>query len=86
MKYAWEVKVKKAALFRNGRSQAVRIPKDLEFKGVTEVEISREGDALVLRPARKTWTSFADAQVADADFLLGRADVVKNGRVKSKLG
>jgi antitoxin VapB len=73
--------MKTAALFINGRSQAVRIPKELEFEGVAEVEISREGDALVLRPARKTWTSFAEAPMADADFLLDRADVVEDGRV-----
>ena len=73
--------MKTAALFINGRSQAVRIPKELEFEGVAEVEISREGDALILRPARKTWTSFADAPMADADFLLDRADVVEDGRV-----
>lgn len=73
--------MKTAALFINGRSQAVRIPKELEFEGVAEVEISREGDALVLRPARKTWTSFADAPMADADFLLDRTDVVEDGRV-----
>lgn len=73
--------MKTAALFINGRSQAVRIPKELEFEGVAEVEISREGDALILRPARKTWTSFADAPLADADFLADRADVVEEGRV-----
>lgn len=73
--------MKTAALFINGRSQAVRIPKEFEFEGVAEVEISREGDALVLRPARKTWTSFADAPFADADFLLDRTDVVEDGRV-----
>ncbi len=73
--------MKTAALFINGRSQAVRIPKEFEFEGVAEVEISREGDALVLRPARKTWTSFANAPLADADFLLDRADVVEDGRI-----
>lgn len=73
--------MKTAALFINGRSQAVRIPKEFEFEGVAEVEISREGDALVLRPARKTWTSFADVPLADADFLADRADVIGEGRV-----
>jgi len=79
--FEFEGKVKTAALFINGRSQAVRIPKELEFEGVAEVEISREGDALILRPARKTWTSFVEAPMADADFLLDRADVVEDGRV-----
>lgn len=73
--------MKTAALFINGRSQAVRIPKELEFEGVAEVEISREGDALILRPVRKTWASFADAPLADADFLANRADVIEEGRV-----
>jgi antitoxin VapB len=77
-----EVKVKTAALFINGRSQAVRIPKELEFEGVAEVEITREGDSLILRPARKSWTSFVDAPLADADFLLDRTDVVEDGRVQ----
>lgn len=79
--YTLEFEVKKAVLFINGRSQAVRIPKEFEFEGVAEVEISREGDALVLRPARKTWTSFADAPMAEADFLIDRADVEEDGRV-----
>ncbi|MDP4530070.1 type II toxin-antitoxin system VapB family antitoxin [Alkalimonas delamerensis] len=73
--------MKTASLFINGRSQAVRIPKEFEFEGVAEVEISREGDALILRPARKTWTSFADAPMADADFLADRGDVIEDGRV-----
>ena len=73
--------MKTAALFTNGRSQAVRIPKELEFEGVAEVEITREGDALVLRPARKTWPSFADVPMADSDFLTERHDVIEDGRV-----
>lgn len=73
--------MKTAALFTNGRSQAVRIPKELEFEGVAEVEISREGDALILRPARKTWTSFADEALADTDFLSERSDIIEDGRV-----
>jgi antitoxin VapB len=72
---------KTAALFTNGRSQAVRIPKELEFEGVAEVEITRDGDALVLRPARKTWSSFASVPLADADFMAERPNVVEEGRV-----
>ena len=44
-----------AKLFRNGRSQAVRLPKDFRFPG-DEVRIRREGDAVVLEPLqRKAW-------------------------------
>jgi Virulence-associated protein and related proteins len=38
-----------ARVFRSGNSQAVRLPKDFRLD-VEEVEISREGDAIVLRP------------------------------------
>jgi antitoxin VapB len=45
---------KTAKIFRSGNSQAVRIPKEFQMEG-TEVEIQRRGDALILRPKRKSW-------------------------------
>ena len=41
-----------AALFRNGRNQAVRIPREFEMEG-TEVLMRKEGDRLILEPIRK---------------------------------
>jgi antitoxin VapB len=32
------------SIFRNNRNQAIRLPKDLEFQGVTELTIERHGD------------------------------------------
>jgi antitoxin VapB len=46
---------RKAALFRNGRSQAVRIPKDFELPG-DQVNIRREGGRLVIEPVEKKQT------------------------------
>jgi antitoxin VapB len=43
---------RKVSLFRNGRSQAVRIPKDFEMPG-TDVVMRKEGFRLVIEPARK---------------------------------
>ena len=43
---------RRAALFRNGRNQAVRIPREFEMKG-TEVLIRKEGERLILTPIRK---------------------------------
>jgi hypothetical protein len=48
--------VKKAKLFMNGRSQAVRLPKEFRMPG-TEVYIERRGDEIVL-----TAVSAADAK------------------------
>lgn len=73
--------MKTASLFKNGRNQAVRLPKDFEFKGISEVEITKEGDAVVLRPSRKTWLSYAETEKVDDDFLAEREDVFEEGRV-----
>ena len=40
--------IKRAAVFKSGNSQAVRLPKDFQFD-VREVEILRRGDEVVLR-------------------------------------
>ena len=40
---------RKVSLFRNGRNQAVRIPRDMELPGA-EAILRREGDRLVLEP------------------------------------
>ncbi|APX92874.1 twitching motility protein PilT [Halomonas sp. 1513] len=36
-------------LFRNGRNQALRIPREFELEG-DEAIISRDGDRLIIRP------------------------------------
>ena len=38
-----------ARIFKNGRSRAVRIPKEFDFPG-DEVIISKDGDRLIIRP------------------------------------
>jgi antitoxin VapB len=68
------------SIFMNSRNQAIRIPKDLEFQGVLELEIKKEGETLILRPARPSWTSLEVEQKSDSDFLKDREDVVENGR------
>jgi antitoxin VapB len=41
--------------FKNGNSQAVRIPADLAYDRTDiELEIEREGDELRIRPARRS--------------------------------
>lgn len=40
---------RKVSLFRNGRNQAVRIPRDMELPG-EEAILRRDGDRLVLEP------------------------------------
>lgn len=40
-------------LFRNGRSQAIRIPKEFELEG-NEAIIRKDGDRLIIEPVKKT--------------------------------
>lgn len=40
-------------LFRNGRSQAIRIPKEFEIEG-NEAIIRKDGSRLIIEPVRKT--------------------------------
>jgi len=70
-----------ASLFKNGRNQAVRIPKELEFIGINEVEIRKEGNSIVLVPLRKSWKSFAEVAQGDTSFLEERENVIEEGRV-----
>ena len=36
------------SVFRNNRNQAIRLPKEYEFPGVTAFTIEKQADALVL--------------------------------------
>ena len=54
--------VKSTRLFRNGNSQAVRIPKALAFDSVDiEVEIERRGNELIVRPTTQRLTGLGAA-------------------------
>jgi antitoxin VapB len=46
-----------AKLFINGRSQAVRLPKEFQFSG-NDVLIQKVGDAVILLPHDKSWEVF----------------------------
>lgn len=66
------------SVFRNGNNRAIRLPRDLDFDGVNELEIIREGDTLILRPVKPSWSSFSQEEKADADFMAERENVVSD--------
>lgn len=43
---------RRVRLFRNGRNQALRIPREFELEG-DEAVLRKEGDRLILEPIRK---------------------------------
>jgi len=67
----------KTRVFRNGNSQAVRIPSDLAYENTdVEMEIERVGDELRIRPARRSLAGVLDRFARfSPDFMAeGRGD------------
>ncbi len=65
--------MKTAKLFKNGDSQAVRLPKEFRFDGA-EVFIQRVGDAVVLLPKARAWqTLVGSLEQFPADFMAEQA-------------
>lgn len=60
---------RKAKIFMNNRSQAVRLPKRFQFQ-TEEVFIRKEGSEVVLSPRPFDWTSYlAEGPIASAEFM-----------------
>ncbi len=59
----------RAKLFKNGQSQAVRLPKRLRFEG-TEVYARRLGNGVLLLPIDDPWGSLREAlEMFSSDFM-----------------
>jgi antitoxin VapB len=52
--------MKTAKLFKNGESQAVRLPLEFRFSG-DEVFIKRIGNAVILLPKAKSWETLIES-------------------------
>lgn len=70
-----------AKIFENGRSQAVRLPKECRFH-TDEVAVNRIGDIVMLVPKTSKWDSFMQAiDMFSEDFMDGgRAGGIKQER------
>ncbi len=72
--------MKTAKLFRNGQSQAVRLPKEFRFEG-EEVQITKLGDGVLLLPTGHTWdTLFQSLEKFTDDFLESRSQPSSDDR------
>ncbi|MFL6603238.1 MAG: antitoxin [Steroidobacteraceae bacterium] len=64
--------MKSAKLFKNGESQAVRLPKEFRFSG-DEVFIKRVADAVVLLPKGRSWDTLLESlDKFPPDFMTNR--------------
>lgn len=70
-----------AKVFENGRSQAIRLPKECRFN-TDEVAVNKIGDIVILIPKTNKWNSFMQAiDMFSADFFeSGRTDDVVQER------
>ncbi|MCF0229756.1 MAG: antitoxin [Parasporobacterium sp.] len=63
-----------AKVFENGRSQAVRLPKECRFN-TEEVAVNRIGDIVLLVPKTNKWDSFMQAiDMFSDDFMSEERD------------
>ena len=70
--------MKTAKLFKNGQSQAVRLPKEFRMAG-KEVYIKKEGEAIILLPKEKSWESlFESLNHFEKDFKIERNQPAEN--------
>src|SRR5215469_12324731 len=66
---------RKAKVFMNNRSQAVRLPKDFQFK-TREVYIRKVGSDVVLSSRPLDWSSYlSEAPAASENFMEGVEDL-----------
>ncbi len=75
--YLEDKKMQTAKVFINGRSQAVRLPKEFQFSG-NDVLIQKVGDAVLLIPNNKVWNTFLQGLNGFTD------DFMKEGRQQPK--
>ena len=69
--------MKTEKLFKNGQSQAVRLPKEFRMMG-TEVYIKKQGEAIILLPKEKSWaTLFKSLDQFEKDFKIERNQPVE---------
>lgn len=58
-----------AKVFENGRSQAIRLPKEYRFKD-EEVAVNKIGDVVILMPKENKWSGFLNSlNLFSEDFM-----------------
>jgi antitoxin VapB len=68
--------MKIAKLFRNGQSQAVRLPKEFRFEG-EEVFIKKVGKVTILLPIKNPWEPLLDSINKFSDDFMDSRDQPK---------
>ena len=71
----------KTKIFKNNRSQAIRLPKEVAFpESVKDVEITAIGNKRVITPASQSWDEWFNEQGVSTDFMTERIQPVDQRR------
>ena len=75
-----------AKLFENGRSQAVRLPKECRLEG-EEVAVNKIGNVVILTPKEDKWAGFLEGlSLFSEDFMSdGRGEQGEQEREREAL-
>lgn len=82
--YSWYILARlamdTAKIFQNGKSQAIRLPKEYRFRG-TQVYIKRVGNTVVLIPEQDAWQTLVDSlALFSDDFMAERLQPAEQAR------
>jgi len=73
-----------ARLFVNGRSQAVRLPKEYQFSG-DSVYVKKIGEAVILVPFDKDWEVFMHGLNSFSDDFMSEGRLQENDQEREML-
>ena len=73
-----------ARLFINGRSQAVRLPKEYQFRG-ENVYVKKVGEAVILVPFDKEWEVFLHGLNSFTDDFMSEGRLQEKDQEREKL-
>jgi len=61
--------MKTAKIFKNGQSQAVRLPKEFRFED-DHVFVKKSGNAIILIPAKNSWDTLVNSLTKFSDDFM----------------
>lgn len=64
------------SIFSDGNDQVISFPDDMAYEGVEELEITRDGDTITLKPARKGLLSLLELPEVNEGLSLQCPDIV----------
>lgn len=67
--------MERASVFKNNKSQAVRLPKGVAYpEDVKQVDIVIQGRARIITPAGESWDTWFDGEGVSGDFFMAERE------------